>query len=251
MVLKIIEWNNWQKPIHFALTVPVSNRTGVDPYLAMAGMVVTLRPEKNPPVEEQRIEDLIFDTFQLRSLIDPEVYQDENTTRLLGNYRAIYAQLAGHYEGKKQADDLLRLAEWGEAHLPLNWHTVYLTAQRFERLDRPVLAATHMEKAGQMLLKARDTDSNANYDNLVTIADLIHDRYRDPQRAANLYREAIQLDQQNPDAHYGLAASLQALDQAEEGLRLVEAYMARYGEEEKMVYARQILRNALGLNQSP
>ena len=250
MVLKIIGWNNWKKPIHFALTVPVSNRSGVDPYLAMAGMVVTLRPDENPPVAEERIETLIYDTFQLRSLLDPEVYKDENTARLLGNYRAIYAQLAGHYEAENKVADLEHLAAWGMAHLPLNWHTVYLTAQRFERLERLELAAVHMEKAGRMLLAARDTDPNANYENLVTVADLVHDRYRDPGRAAGLYRAAIALDGENPDAYYGLAASLQALDRTEEGLQLIDDYIARHGEVEKMVYAREILRNALGLSEN-
>ena len=216
----------------------------------MAGMVVTLRPDENPPVAEERIETLIYDTFQLRSLLDPEVYKDENTARLLGNYRAIYAQLAGHYEAENKVADLEHLAAWGMAHLPLNWHTVYLTAQRFERLERLELAAVHMEKAGRMLLAARDTDPNANYENLVTVADLIHDRYRDPGRAAGLYRAAIALDGENPDAYYGLAASLQALDRTEEGLRLIDDYIARHGEVEKMVYAREILRNALGLSEN-
>ena len=248
MVLKIAEWNNWTRPIHFALTVPVSNRTGVDPYLAMAGMVVTLRPNKNPPVEEQRIEDLLYNTFQYRGLLDSTVYKDENTTRLLGNYRAIFAQLAGHYEGQNNTDDLLRLVEWGESRLPLSWHTIYLSAQRLERLEHPAQAAIHMEKAGHMLIASIGSDPGANYENLVIVADLIHDRYRDPQRAVGLYREAIRLDPQQPDGHYGLAASLQALDQTEEGLRLVEAYISKYGEEEKMIFARQILRNALGLD---
>jgi hypothetical protein len=251
MVLKIVDWNAWKKPIHFALTVPVSNRTGVDPYLAMSGMVVSLKPQKNPPIEQARIENMLYNIFQLRGIADPEVYKDENTTRLLGNYRAIFAQLAGHYEGSKQADALVRLLDWGEEHLPLSWHTVYLAAQRLERLERPALAAIHMEKAGYLLLATMQTDDNATYDNLVTVADLIHDRYREPQRAADLYREAVRLEPQNPDAHYGLAASLQALDRAEEALQLVEDYIARYGEEEKMVFARQILHNALGMGESP
>ena len=250
MVLKIAEWNEWKKPTHFALTVPVSNRTGLDAYLAVAGMVVTLRPQKNPPVEEQRIEDLLYDSFQVRGLLDSAVYKDENTTRLLGNYRAIFAQLAGHYEAQGNTDDLLRLTEWGEERLPLSWHTIYLTAQRFERLERPQLAAVHMERAGRMLLDAVGSDPGASYENLVTVADLIHDRYRDPQRASGLYREAVRLDPQHPDGHYGLAASLQALDQTAEGLRVIEAYIARYGEQEKIVFARQILRNALGLSEA-
>ena len=246
MVLKIIDWNNWKKPIHFALTVPASNRVGVDPYLAAAGMVVTLRPNRNPPVEVQHIENLLHEVFQLRGLRDPAVYKDENTINLLKNYRAIFAQLAGHYEGAKQVGNLLRLAEWGEENLLLNWHAFYLMAQRLGTLEQLAPAAEYMEKAGYLLVKAMATDPAATYENLVTIADIIHDRYREPQRAVNLYREAIRLDPQPPNGHFGLAASLQALGQAEEGLRLVEAYIERYGEEEKMVYARQILRNALG-----
>ena len=119
-----------------------------------------------------------------------------------------------------------------------------------ERLERLELAAVHMEKAGRMLLAAQGTDPNASYENLVTVADLIHDRYRDPGRAAGLYRAAIALDGENPDAYYGLAASLQALDRAEERLRLIDDYIAHHGDVEKMIYAREILRNALGLGEN-
>ena len=132
----------------------------------------------------------------------------------------------------------------------MSYNLLYLTAQRFERLEQLKLAAVHMETAGRMLLDARDTDPNANYENLVTVADLVHDRYRDPGRAVGLYRAAIALDGKNPDAVYGLAASLQALNQTAEGLRLIDDYIAHHGEVEKMVYAREILRNALGIGEN-
>ena len=40
MVIKILAWNEWKKPIHFAITVPTSNLLNLDPYLTMVGMSV-------------------------------------------------------------------------------------------------------------------------------------------------------------------------------------------------------------------
>jgi tetratricopeptide (TPR) repeat protein len=245
MVLKIIEWHAWQRPIHFAITVPKSNRAGVDEYLSMTGMTFTLVPQKNPPLDQERMEELLYQVFRLRSILDPEVYKDENATRLLGNYRAIFIELASHYQQTGQAGPLLRLLQWAESHIPLNWDTYYTCALYLEHLERPALAALYMEKAGRAMVPRVGADPNATYDNLVTIADIIQDRHDDPPRASRLYRQAIALEPARPEAYYGLAAALQAQGDAPGALELVEDYIARYGEAEKLIEARHILRRAL------
>jgi hypothetical protein len=251
MVLKTIEWNEWEKPIHFALTVPTSNRIGIDNYLTLTGMTLTLNKLQGQSIDQERTEDLLFNIFKLRSILDPNVYKDENTARLLGNYRAIFAFLSEHYESTGQAEPMKHLMQWSEENIQLNWHTVYLSAQRFYALSRPALAASYMEKAANAMLVAYENDANASYENLVTMGDIVHDRYEDAERAERIYLSGIAFAPKEPDAYYGLAATRQAQGDEHGALALVEEYMANYGETEQMVQARQILQNALGINSTP
>ncbi len=251
LVLKTIEWNEWKKPIHFALTVPTSNRIGIDDYLMLTGMTLTLNKLKGKSIDQQRTEDLLFNTFRLRSILDSTVYKDENTSRLLGNYRAIFAFLSEHYESTGQAEPMLRLLQWSEKNIQLNWHTVYLSAQRLNALSRPALASVYMEKAANAMIAAYETDDNASYENLIIMGDVVHDRYEDAERAERIYRSGIALAPEKSDAYYGLAATRQAQGDDRGALYLVEDYLVRYGESEQMVQARQILRNALGLDGTP
>jgi hypothetical protein len=251
MVLKMIEWNEWKRPIHFALTVPTSNRIGIDAYLTLTGMTLTLTKEKDNTIDQARTEELLYEVFSLRGILDPYVYKDENAARLLGNYRAIFAFLSEHYERTKQDDALLKLMAWSEAHIELNWHTMYLSAQRLFNLGRTQQAAEYMEKAVNNMLEVYDSDPNASYENIVTMGDIVHDRYNDSERAERIYRLGISFDAQKPDAYYGLAATLQAQGDDRGALALVEEYISKYGESEQMVQARQILKNALGESATP
>ena len=246
MVLKIFEWNEGRRPIHFALTVPTSNRIGIDAYLTVTGMTLELGAERDNTIDAARTEHLVYDVFKMRGILDPHVYKDENSLRLLGNYRAIIAYLSEHYEATGQAEPLVRLLQWADAHIDLNWHALYLNAQRLFDLGRADLAGVYMEKSASGMIAAYDDDPNASYDNLVTMGDIVHDRYEDPARAERIYRQGIELDPQQTGAYYGLAAALQAQNDERGALRLVEAYIERYGEAAEMVEARQILKNALG-----
>ena len=88
-------------------------------------------------------------------------------------------------------------------------------------------------------------DPNASYENLVTMGDIVHDRYNDSEVAERIYRRGISLEPQEPGAYYGLAATLQAQGDERGALKLVEDYIERYGQAEEMVEAQQILQNAL------
>jgi tetratricopeptide (TPR) repeat protein len=128
---------------------------------------------------------------------------------------------------------------------------MYLSAQRLFELGNTEQAATYMEKAVATMISVYDSDPNASYENIVTIGDIVHDRYNDAERAERIYRQGISFDAQKPDAYYGLAATLQAQGDDRGALALVEEYINKYGEAEQMVQAREILQNALGESATP
>ena len=58
MILKIISDAKWKYPIYFAVTVPASNRLGLEDHIEMEGLVYRLRPhkiDKRNPINEERM----------------------------------------------------------------------------------------------------------------------------------------------------------------------------------------------------
>ncbi|RPH02876.1 MAG: DUF2723 domain-containing protein [bacterium TMED144] len=58
MILRIISDSQWKYPIYFAVTVPGSNRLGLEEFLEMEGLVYRLRPYKTNarnPINEERM----------------------------------------------------------------------------------------------------------------------------------------------------------------------------------------------------
>jgi len=132
MILKIISDAQWKYPIYFAVTVPSSNRLGLEPFLEMEGLVYRVRDYKvdpRNPINKARMwtnlmsgsgseiwsqdleardwlekEDEIWSKkyksgYLFRNLGREDVYYFPTTNiRLLQNLRSAYMQLAAfHY----------------------------------------------------------------------------------------------------------------------------------------------------------
>jgi hypothetical protein len=100
MVTQIINWNNWKRPIYFAVTVAQENKIGLMNHLAMEGMVYRLNNETyatEMQVNVERMEENVFNHYRYRSLDDPSIYKQPNTLKLVTNYFIGFAQLAERY----------------------------------------------------------------------------------------------------------------------------------------------------------
>jgi hypothetical protein len=94
MVLQILEANRWEKPIYFATTVSPDNKLGMDNFMTMEGLAFRIYPHKVNRVDQEKLRYNVFNVYKYRNLDDPKVYYDENVTRLIGNYRSAFLQLA-------------------------------------------------------------------------------------------------------------------------------------------------------------
>lgn len=104
-VYDIINTNNWERPIYFAVTV--ADLVGFDEYLTLEGLVFNLKKRKvGNQISPQRLEKNIWDVYKYRGLTkdgtpmgEPatDVYKDENATKLISNYAAGFSRLASHY----------------------------------------------------------------------------------------------------------------------------------------------------------
>ena len=103
--MKILGWNEWKKPIHFAITIPPSNRVNLDSHLEMVGMTMRVQPHKTGLADEKALEHNLLEKYRFRGRTDLEVHKDENTTRLLGNYRACVMQLGLIYKEQNRQQE--------------------------------------------------------------------------------------------------------------------------------------------------
>jgi len=111
MVKEIVEANNWERPIYFAVTCSDDSKIGLQDYLKMEGMTFRIVPEKRKPGSEFINEEIVkaqlqgntaasksFQPgFRFTGLNDPTIFFDENHTRMVQNYRNAFMRLAVHY----------------------------------------------------------------------------------------------------------------------------------------------------------
>lgn len=95
MILHILQTNNWQRPMYFAVTVSPDNKIGLDDHLRMEGMVFRIVKEAGQnQMDLARTHHNLWNVYQYRGIADPAVYKDDQTRNLLRNYSAAFQQLA-------------------------------------------------------------------------------------------------------------------------------------------------------------
>ena len=167
MVLKIVDWNEWARPVYFALTVPDGNRMGLGDYLEMEGMVFRLVRRKASPIHVQKARKHLMDLYRFSGVSDPVVHRNRTARNLLANYPAVFLRLAEALaeEGDRDgAYDVLRFCE-KHALPPEHWQGAALMAALMHRLDRP-------EETQRLLKIVLDSDLIDEETRLGTAAEL-------------------------------------------------------------------------------
>jgi hypothetical protein len=121
MVREIVEANNWERPIYFAVTCSDDSKIGLQDYLKMEGMTFRLVPEKRKPGSEFINEEVVkaqlkgndvpsksfLPGFRFTGLNDPTIFFDENHTRMVQNYRNAFMRLAVNYRSSGDNQKLI------------------------------------------------------------------------------------------------------------------------------------------------
>jgi len=245
MVLQILKWSDWQRPIHFALTVPANNHVGLTPYMQLMGMTWKIVQQRDPAPALEVIEDKLYNVLQFRGLKDPDIYKDVHTQGLLFNYRSVVLMLTEEYARLENGDAIARLIEWAEPRIPMFWDGHYLIAESLYEVGQLALGAKYLEKADRHLLDHYGEQADANYRNILILTDNLIDRYKLYDVGEHIYRRLIVLEPDTVDAYYSLAAVLQMKGDARAGLEVIEDFTQRYGKHEKLESAKEILNRAL------
>ncbi len=101
MVLDLIQNNNWERPIYFAITTGSAAYIGLQNHFQMEGMTYRLVPIKTKRADKQigmeytyGIFDNLMNKYQFGNMNDPKVYLDETNTRMTMNLRSNFSRLA-------------------------------------------------------------------------------------------------------------------------------------------------------------
>ena len=121
IVREIVEANNWERPISFAVTCSDDSKIGLQDYLKMEGMTFRLVPEKRKPGSEFINEGVVsaqlkentvasksyLPGFRFTGLNDPTIFFDDNHTRMVQNYRNAFMRLAVFYRSAGDNQSLI------------------------------------------------------------------------------------------------------------------------------------------------
>jgi len=114
MIKEIIEATNWTRPIYFAVTGPRDAFIGLDHYLQVEGLAMRLVPfssRETEPLNAAVVYKNLFDNpvgfsksfrsgYKFRGINDPNIFFEDNQTRLMLNYRNAFLRLSDYYQTK-------------------------------------------------------------------------------------------------------------------------------------------------------
>ena len=158
MAMEMIQTAQWKRPIYFAITVGNDYYLGLEKYFELTGMAYRITPiaskDGQPRVNTEIMYDNLMNKFRYGNVASEDVYLDENTLRMCGTHRMMFAQLADALIREGQTEKALKVVDYSFEVLPGNTvkHDYYSTllAEAYYRLAQP-------EKADE-IMRAVATD---------------------------------------------------------------------------------------------
>ncbi|HOP03633.1 MAG TPA: DUF2723 domain-containing protein [Tenuifilaceae bacterium] len=93
--------NNWERPMYFVITVSSDTYQNLDKFFQVEGLTYRIVPiearrvsGRYGNVESKIMYNNLMNVYRWRSIADPNVYINENSARIISNYRNIFGRLA-------------------------------------------------------------------------------------------------------------------------------------------------------------
>jgi hypothetical protein len=209
MVRDIIFTNQWKRPIFFAVTCSPDSKIGLDEYLWFHGLAWRLEPrkinredlglnrdvlEKNLLEEPQGFSREPAYGYKFRGIADPKVVFDENTSRLMLNYRSAFIRLAMYYMNvepnpAKGIEILERMEKLiPRTKIPMAWELMSDISNiyhRFGREDRFNEYANELEKTARAMIDNGQANTQSYYNPYRVLLD-IYDTRKEYKKSLDL-----------------------------------------------------------------
>jgi hypothetical protein len=194
MVKEIVEANNWQRPIYFAVTVDDQSRIGIGDYLRLEGLAYRLVPYKSPQVEfvnEDLMKKQLFNQpasfskdyspgFKFRGLNNNSIFYDDNQERMAQSYRTTFIRLAVYYSETNQKDKIAGILDLSEkllprTHVPMDYRLLYDVANLYKlagKTNKYNSLANEIEKDALQAMKVNPGDVRSYYNPYRLLIDI-------------------------------------------------------------------------------
>lgn len=119
MIWYLIDRNNWQRPLYFAVTVPERNMGGLRSHLSMEGMVYRLVRERAPGQFNAGLTSRhLLENYNYTGIADADVYKDPVARRLISNYLVIFEGLVRTLLLQERPSEALQIIRVAESTIP-------------------------------------------------------------------------------------------------------------------------------------
>jgi hypothetical protein len=123
-ILDMLQTNNWERPMYFAITVDPSQFVRLDPYFQKTGLAYRVTPinargEGGRPIDTDKMYENVMHKFKWGGVDRPGVYLDDNTLRMCKGYRvSLFGELAAALIGEGQREKALAVLDKAMQALP-------------------------------------------------------------------------------------------------------------------------------------
>ena len=105
-ILDMLQTNNWERPVYFAVTVGSDSYMGLQDYFQLEGMAYRVVPVRGAnKVNTEAMYDNMMNKFKWGGIENPKVYLEETNLRMTATLRHMFSQLVRGLiaEGKKDS----------------------------------------------------------------------------------------------------------------------------------------------------
>lgn len=167
IVYDILQHNNWERPVYFAVTVPENGYYGLENYFQLEGFAYRLVPVKteNKDMQIGRVNtDVMYANmmhkFKWSTINNPDIYMDENSSRLTLSIRNNFLRLANSLLDQGKSDSAIFVLDKSRKLIPNDIVSMdyigVLMAQTYYRAGANVKANDLIEKISARLIKELD-----------------------------------------------------------------------------------------------
>ena len=169
MLLNLIAYNNWERPIYFAITTGDDVYYGLQDYFQLDGLAYKLVPIKTKSqqglmgrIDTDVLYDKLMNTFVWGNMDIPGIYLDETNRRMTMNFRNNFARLANALINENKVDSAIAVLNKAmylmpEENIPYDNYFIVPLAEAYYK-------AGVLEKGDQIMQRVLDIhDDNLKY----------------------------------------------------------------------------------------
>lgn len=229
LVIRILQANQWERPIYFAITVSPTDQIGLDPYLRMDGLAYKVMPHPVREIDPEILRTNLLGKFSYRGFDDPGVHFNLGAVGLLSNVRQVFLQMAMYYNTHNQNEEALSI---------LN--------EMSEKMPEEIISYSDERMALAVTGQYRRAGGSGDYENrlqyvipgrqvsrqdLLQMAEYYSLVLKDNKRAEEIYRKLIQENPDDVEAYSGLFRIYSGSRQYNEGIVLLERWIKSHPED--------------------